>query len=55
MVAGWHPRVLLATLHNAPDGPAIDLEVEPQIPSKIWCPQNNKMRTRLSARLRRGG
>jgi len=49
MVARWHPRVILATLHNGANGSAIDLEVEPQIPSKIWCPQDNKMRPRLSA------
>jgi hypothetical protein len=40
--------IVSASLHNIDDCPAIDLQMERQIPSKIRRPQNNKTPTRLS-------
>jgi hypothetical protein len=40
----------VATLYEIPDGPAVDLKVESQIPSKIRRPENDQMPTGLSAR-----
>src|SRR5436309_1590402 len=31
----WHPTVIAVTLHDGPDRPAIDLEMESQIPSEV--------------------
>src|SRR6266581_9089410 len=31
----WHPTVITATLYDGPDRPAIDLEMESQIPSEV--------------------
>jgi len=31
----WHPTVIAVTLHDGPDRPAIDLEMESQIPSAV--------------------
>jgi hypothetical protein len=46
MLPGWQPRVILATLDNVRNGPAVDLKIESQIPSKIWRPENDQMSTR---------
>jgi len=50
MLTGWQPRVIVATPYDIPDGPAVDLKVESQIPSKIRRPVNEQMPTGLSAR-----
>jgi hypothetical protein len=50
MLPGWQPSVVLATPYDIPDGPAVDLKVESQIPSKIRRPGNDQMPTGLSAR-----
>jgi hypothetical protein len=46
--ARWNKVIVPASLHNVGDRPAIDLQMERQIPSKIWSSQNNKTPTRLS-------
>jgi hypothetical protein len=48
MLPGWQPCVILATLDNTRDRPAVDLKIESQIPSKVRRPQNDQMPTRLS-------
>jgi hypothetical protein len=48
MLPGWQPCVIVATLHEGRDGPAVDLKVESQIPSKIRRPGNEQMPTGLS-------
>ncbi len=50
MLPGWQPCVIVATPYDIPDGPAVDLKVESQIPSKIRRPGNDQMPTGLSAR-----
>jgi len=49
MLAGWQPCVILATLYKVRDGPAVDLKIESQIPSKVWRPENDQMPTRPGA------
>jgi hypothetical protein len=48
MAPRWHPSVIAVTLYDIRDRPAIDLEMISQIPSKVWCPQNDQTRSRLS-------
>jgi len=48
MVPGWQPCVIAAALYDVPDRPAIDLEIESQIPSKVRRPENDQMPTWLS-------
>jgi len=48
MLPGWQPCVILPTLDNVSNAPAIDLEIESQIPSKVRRPDNDQMPTRLS-------
>jgi len=48
MLPGWQPCVIAATLYDVRDGPAIDLKIESQIPSKVRRPENDQMPTRLS-------
>jgi hypothetical protein len=48
MLTGWQPCVIVATLYDVPDGPAIDLEMESQIPSKVRRPENDQAPTGLS-------
>ena len=50
MLPGWQPCVIVATPYDIPDGPAVDLKVESQIPSKIRRPRNDQMPTGLRAR-----
>jgi hypothetical protein len=38
----------VATLYDIRDGPAVDLEIETQIPSKVRRPENDQMPTGLS-------
>jgi len=40
--------MILATLYDVPDGPAVDLKIESQIPSKVRRPEDDQMPTRLS-------
>ena len=42
--------MIAAAPYEIPDGPAVDLKVESQIPSKIRRPGNDQMPTGLSAR-----
>src|SRR2546430_5907997 len=35
MAPRWHPTVIAVTLHDVRDRPAIDLEMESQIPSEV--------------------
>jgi hypothetical protein len=48
MVPGWQPCVIVATLYDAPDGPAVDLKIESQIPSKVRRPENDQTPSGLS-------
>jgi hypothetical protein len=48
MLAGWQPCVIEATLDNGRDGPAVNLKIEPHIPSEVRRPENYHMPTRLS-------
>ena len=48
MLPGWQPGVIAATLYDVPDGPAVDLKIESQIPSKVRRPENDQMPTGLS-------
>jgi len=41
------PTVIVAPLYDVRDRPAIDLEMESQIPSKVRRPQNDQTPTRL--------
>ena len=50
MLPGWQPCMIAAAPYEIPDGPAVDLKVESQIPSKIRRPGNEQMPTGLSAR-----
>jgi hypothetical protein len=49
MLPGWQPCVILATLDNVRNAPAVDLKVETQIPSEVRCSENDQMSTRSSA------
>ena len=49
MLPGWQPCVIVATLYDIRNRPAVDLKVESQIPSKVWRPENEQMPTRSSA------
>jgi hypothetical protein len=49
MLPGWQPCVIVATLYDIRDGPAVDLKIESQIPSKVRRPENEQMPTRSSA------
>jgi len=49
MLPGWQPCVIVATLHDVRDGPAVDLKIESQIPSKVRRPENDQMPTRSSS------
>jgi hypothetical protein len=42
--------VILVTLYDARDGPAVDRKIETQIPSEGRRPENDQMPTGLSAR-----
>ncbi len=48
MLPGWQPCVVVAALYDVPDGPAVDLKIESQIPSKVRRPENDQMPTGLS-------
>ena len=50
MLPGWQPCVIVVTLYDARDGPAVDLKIETQIPTEVRRPENDQMPTRLSAR-----
>jgi hypothetical protein len=51
MLPGWQPCVIVVTLYDAPNGPAVDLKIETHIPSKVRRPENDQMSTWLG----RGG
>jgi len=36
MAPRWYPTVITVTLYDVRDRPGIDLEMESQIPSKVW-------------------
>jgi hypothetical protein len=46
MLPGWQPCVIVATLYEVRDGPAVDLKIESQIPSKVRRPENDQIPTR---------
>jgi hypothetical protein len=48
MLPGRQPCVIVATLYDVPDGPAVDRKIESQIPSKVRRPENDQMPTGLS-------
>jgi hypothetical protein len=35
MGPGWQPGAIAAALYDVADGPAIDLKIEPEIPSEV--------------------
>jgi hypothetical protein len=41
MTAGGQKVIVAAPLHNVGDSPAIDLQIENYIPSKVRGPQND--------------
>jgi hypothetical protein len=49
MLPGWQPCVIEATLDNVRNGPAVNLKIEPHIPSKIRRSEHQQMPTRSSA------
>jgi hypothetical protein len=55
MLPGWQPCVIVATLYEGRDGPAVDLKIETQIPSEVRRPENDQMSTGLSARAHHRG
>jgi hypothetical protein len=48
MLPGWQPCVIEATLDNVRNGPAVDLKIESQIPSKIRRSEDHQMPARSS-------
>src|SRR5438067_9985228 len=42
MRPGWQPGAIAVTLYEVRDGPAVDLQIEPQVPSEVWHSVNNK-------------
>ena len=48
MLASWQPCVVVTTLYDARDGPAVDLKVESHIPSKVRRPENDQTPSGLS-------
>jgi hypothetical protein len=46
MLPGWQPCVIVATLDNVRNRPAVDLKIESQIPSEVRRPENDQMSTR---------
>jgi hypothetical protein len=48
MLPGWQPCVIVATLHEVRDEPAVDLKIESHIPSKVRRSGNDQKPARSS-------
>jgi hypothetical protein len=48
MLPGWQPCVIVATLDNVRNGPAVDVKFESQIPSEVRRSENDQMPAGLS-------
>src|SRR5262249_42559007 len=50
MRPGWQPSAIGATLYDVRDGPAIDLEIESEIPSEVRYPVHSQVTRRNMTR-----
>jgi hypothetical protein len=49
MLPGWQPCVIVATLDNVRNAPAVDLKIETNIPSEVRRPEDHQLPTRSDA------